>query len=463
MTHIDVLQVELNRDHLSQIKKKLDSKNKLFADKRYLESLGPPIKIIGREKQAEKILEYLYSPKNGISSPFVSVYGKSGTGKSTVTKYVCENISDTASYCFVNLRRAKTNFECANLILEELDESKVKAYEGINHAFSKIEKKIQETLVLEKQNNFVLILDEFDVIFSDVRSRPTNFVYKLLDVVERLRTKGFFLCIVAISNSSLSDYSLDDRVKSRMDNCEVFFPPYTEEEILQILYDRAKKAFVKKQSSKVLGKCAKLCSQENGDCRRALHLLRLAGDLAKNNTISLNDVKNAYKKLDSDKLNMILDTVTPHQKFLLASFAKILLFSPREYYSTKEIFSWYQNLCGESDQQPLSYSRVFSLLVDLENTGIIYSKKNSDGRHGYHKFYKLTYEYDLVGSIIDMDWWWSQKDEKARNEIWNKIMKDALKDPRKEEQINSRLAIARNKFMNSDYSWSKTKFVKLRI
>jgi len=450
MTHIDVLQVELNKEEISQIKHHLDSKNRIFSDKRFLESLGPPISIIGRKKLAEKILEFLYVPKNGIAAPFVSVYGKSGTGKSTVTKYVCENLSDLTSSVFVNLRKAKTNFGCANLILEELDCSAVKPHEGINHAIDKMENKIYDTLLLEKKHNFVLILDEFDIVFSDVRSRPTDFVYKLLDMVERLRMRGCNLCIVAISNSSLSDYSLDDRVKSRMDNYEVFFPPYTESEILQILQNRAKKAFVKKQSNKVLEKCANLSSEESGDCRRALQLLRLAGELAKGDVVQLDDVINAYEKSDSDKLDMILESVTIHQKYLLASFAQASLFSPKEYYLTREIYERYQGLCGDSNQRPLSSRRVFDLLADLENTGIISSKTRSSGRHGYHNFYKLTYDYRLVGWIINKMWWNAQMEEKEKDEIWEQIKENTL-NPKKTEETKRMMDIARGKFYKRFY------------
>ena len=450
MAHIDVLQVELNKEEISQMKHHLDSKNRIFSDKRYLESLGPPISIVGRKKLAEKILEFLYVPKNGIAAPFVSVYGKSGTGKSTVTKYVCENLSDLASSVFVNLRKTKTNFGCANLILEELDCSAVKPHEGINHAIDKIESKIFDTLLLEKKHNFVLILDEFDIVFSDVRSRPSDFVYKLLDMVERLLMRGCNLCIVAISNSSMSDYSLDDRVKSRMGNYEVFFPPYTESKILQIIQDRAKKAFVKKPSNKVLEKCANLSSEESGDCRRALQLLRLAGELANGDVVQLDDVINAYEKSDSDKLDMILESVTAHQKFLLASFAQASLFLQKEYYTTREIYERYQGLCGDSTKRPLSSRRVFDLLADLENTGIISSKTRSSGRHGYHNFYKLTYDYRLVGWIINKDWWNAQMEEKEKDEFWEKITKES-QNPKKTEETKRRMHIARGKYIKRFY------------
>jgi len=435
------------------MKQQLDSKNQIFLEKRYLESLGPPITIVGRKKQAKNLLEFLYVSEKSFSAPFVSVYGKSGTGKSTVVKFVCDTLTD-CSFIFVNLRKAKTNFGCANLILDELDCSPVKSHEGINKAIDKIESKITENLTLDKKHNFILILDEFDVIFSDVRSHPSDFVYRLLNIIERIRINGYNLCIVAVSNSSLSDYVLDDRVKSRMDHCEVFFPPYAENEILQILHDRAKHAFVKKPSVKVLEECAKLSGAESGDCRRALQLLCLAGQSAKENVVTIDDVKKAYKKLDTDTLDLILETVTIHQKILLASLAQATLWIEKEFYSTKYIFEIYQSLCSDSHLISLSYRRAFDLLAELENSGVIISKTHSSGRHGYHNYYKITYDYRLVGWIIDKNWWASLMGEKERAEIWEAMKKKAL-DPKKERETAEKISIARKKYIDRFYGETK--------
>ena len=100
--------MELNKDEISQMKQQLDSKNQIFLEKRYLESLGPPITIVGRKKQAKNLLEFLYVSEKSFSAPFVSVYGKSGTGKSTVVKFVCDTLTD-CSFIFVNLRKANKN------------------------------------------------------------------------------------------------------------------------------------------------------------------------------------------------------------------------------------------------------------------------------------------------------------------------------------------------------------------
>jgi len=420
------LQVELSKTKIYSMRHELDLTSSVFAEKGYLESLGPPRSLIGREVEAKQLLEHVYVKKGNFTTPFVSVYGKSGTGKSSIVKTVCTNLNDKVSFSFVNLRKARTNFECANLILTTLDASTVKSYEGINKAIEQIEERILETLIRDKKDHFILVLDEFDVIFSDVRARPSDFVYKLLNIAESLGVKGYFLCIVVISNSTLDDFVLDERVKSRMGNYEIFFAPYRKKEIFSILRDRSKRAFTKKIDYKVLHYCAQLSGEESGDCRKALELLRTAGEIAKGKKVTVSHVDKAAKQLDNDKLDMILETVTPHQLLLLAAMAKLTMQDQRDEHSTNEIYETYQSILPCPKLKPLSYRTVFNLLSELENTGILIVRTHSKGRHGYRNYYRLTVHYDLIGWNIDPDWWMSERGMKERMEIFENIKKEVF-------------------------------------
>jgi len=111
--------VELTTEKIAELRQKIQKQNSVFKDKRYLDSLILPSKIIGREKQAEQLIKYLDTLSQGLIVPLISVYGRSGSGKSTIVRFVCQNLPDISS-AFVNLRKSKTIFGCANLILAEL-------------------------------------------------------------------------------------------------------------------------------------------------------------------------------------------------------------------------------------------------------------------------------------------------------------------------------------------------------
>ena len=143
---IYVLPVELSKKKIVEIRKKIEQKNSIFAQKRYLDSMILPSKIIGRETETEKLLSNIMSLRDGFVVPFVFVYGRSGSSKSTVIKFVCENLSDLISFRFVNLRKTKTVFGCANMILGNLGEKSLSSAQGLNKAVDCMQSQIEKAL-----------------------------------------------------------------------------------------------------------------------------------------------------------------------------------------------------------------------------------------------------------------------------------------------------------------------------
>ena len=110
----------MDKQDVKRIFAEVEKENLLFANKTFLDNLTLPSKIIGRERKAKELIRFLLGYKQGVVVPFVSVYGRSGSGKSAIVKFVCGNLDEDVSYAFVNLRKARTVFGCANLILAEL-------------------------------------------------------------------------------------------------------------------------------------------------------------------------------------------------------------------------------------------------------------------------------------------------------------------------------------------------------
>ncbi|MDH3311920.1 MAG: hypothetical protein OEM28_02085 [Nitrosopumilus sp.] len=167
------------------------------------------------------------------------------------------------------------------MVLAELGESNMKNAQGISLAIETIGDAVAKLLgESERKNLFVLVLDELDALFLDQRGNPSDFIYKLVVLEERFHEKGHLMCIVGISNNVMTEFDLDDRVRSRIGSSEVFFEAYSEKDVLGILRDRAKSAFSGKVDSAVLEYCAAMSSSEHGDARRAVDLLRSAAEIA---------------------------------------------------------------------------------------------------------------------------------------------------------------------------------------
>lgn len=391
--------------NLAKIVSKVQKEDAFFSKKVYLDPLALPSKVIGREKQAEELVRYLLGYKHGFVAPLISIYGRSGSGKSTITRFVCENLHDI-SYCFVNLRKAKTIFGCANLILAEMGEPNLKSAQGINTAVEKMSDAIEKKLRKEKKKLHVIVLDEFDVLFYDKRGNPSDFIYKLIVLEENLRQKGFLVSVISISNNVLSDYEIDDRVKSRIGTTEIFFEPYFGEGVLEILRERAKDAFAKEIDDSVLQYCANLSSLEHGDARRAIDLLRVAAGMAskKGEVITKAHVDKASDELQRDRVEKVLEASSHHFKLVCVSLAKLAYFSNESWHATSSLYKQYCSLIPK-DQKQLTNRRVSELLTELVNTGLATSQTLSKGRHGYGTQYKLTVSPDVVGKTCFPDWW----------------------------------------------------------
>jgi cell division control protein 6 len=393
----------LNKKEISNIISKIEQEGSIFAKKASLDSLSFPSKIIGRKDQTEKLIRYLLDYKQGYVVPYVSVYGRSGSGKSVVVRFVCDNI-DEISYSFVNLRQAKTVFGAANLILAELGVSNLKSAQGINLAVDVIGKEIESVLQKAKKKLFVLVLDELDVIFYDKRGKPSDFIYKLVVLGENLKKKGFLLCIIGISNNVLSEYELDDRVKSRIGSSEIFFGPYSKSDVLDILKDRAREAFSKKIDRNVLEYCAEISSAEHGDARRAIDLLRIAAELASSDDLGKQHVDAASDELQKDRISQTLSSASYHLKLVCGAIARITFLTGEPWHSTSVLYNQYTKIVQKGTKL-LSYRRISDLLTDIENTGLVTSQTSSKGRHGYGSSYKLVVSPEIVGKTVSEEWW----------------------------------------------------------
>src|SRR5688500_17970191 len=136
----------MDKQILKRISAEVEKENLLFANKAFLDNLTLPSEIIGRERRAKELVRFLLGYKQGLVVPFVSVYGRSGSGKSMIVKFICENLNEDISYAFVNLRKARTVFGCANLILAELGQPSLKSAQGINTAIQHISNAIEQRL-----------------------------------------------------------------------------------------------------------------------------------------------------------------------------------------------------------------------------------------------------------------------------------------------------------------------------
>lgn len=166
----------------------------------------------------------------------------------------------------------------------------------------------------------------------------------------------------------------------------MFFSTYNALQLQEILKERSKHAFKKGVlENGVIQKCAAFAAREHGDARRALDLLRVAGELAdreSNKRVKIDHVDLANEKMDRDK---IIDVVQTAPKQFQLTLLSIMLLSENKDIAkifTGEVYNVYHDLCQKSKIEILTQRRVSDLIGEIDMLGLINATVISKGRHG---------------------------------------------------------------------------------
>ena len=232
-----------------------------------------------------------------------------------------------------------------------------------------------------------------------VKKTGKDILYQLTRANERLKSGS--LTFVGISNDLTFKERLDPRVLSTLGEEEIVFTTYSVEQIKKILEDRIEKAFVKNAVEEAaLNLCSALAGREHGDARRAIDLLRVAGEIAEREqktTINENHIQLARNKIEENKEVTALQSFPLHEKLLIIAAMK------NSELATGEIYTAYKGLCQAVRQHELTQRRVTQMLSEIELSGIISGRIVHQGIHGNTKKYKLTIPRETVKDTFKDD------------------------------------------------------------
>ncbi|MBN2141754.1 ORC1-type DNA replication protein [Candidatus Woesearchaeota archaeon] len=382
----------------------------LFKDKKVLQSMYIPDEINHRDDQITHIANIL-APSLKMEKPSnVFIYGKTGTGKTLSMKYLADQMATLAynkkipiKIVYLNCKLKKVADTEYRLIAQlarefgkEIPPTGLPTDEVYNSFFKVLD---------EEERIIILILDEIDQL---IKKAGDELIYNLTRINSELKKSQ--TSIVGISNDLLFSNNLDPRVKSSLSEEEVIFPPYNALQLQDILQRRAKEAFKDETLSEgVIQKCAAYAAREHGDARRALELLRVAGELAErkgNKQIAITEIDEAEDTIEKDR---ILELVKNHPKQFQATLYSILLNkkdSKFNFIQTGDVYDTYRDLCNKAGLRPLTQRRVSDIIAELDMLGIINAKVISKGRLGRTRdisFQLPSYMEQNIRKILEED------------------------------------------------------------
>jgi archaeal cell division control protein 6 len=360
-------------------------KESVFMDKAALQLAFIPENIPHRDELCEQIATII-APALKLERPSnLFIYGKTGTGKTLCTKAVANQLMAIAKQQSIPLHTVYINCKLKNVadteyrLIVSLARELGKPLPSTGLPTDDIYKAFYSAVDSEKQF-LLLILDEIDQIS---KRAGDNVLYTLTRGNETLKNSQ--ICVIGISNDLLFVDNLDPRVKSSLSEEEILFPPYNALQLQDVLLDRSAIAF-KKDSIEpgVIEKCAAFAAREHGDARRALELLRVAGEIADrkgSSKVNISDVDAAEEKIDRDK---IVDLIVTQPKQAQVTLYAIITVSNGEnkFIFTGEVYELYKKYCAQTGLRPLTQRRVSDILSELDMLGIITARVISKGRYG---------------------------------------------------------------------------------
>jgi cell division control protein 6 len=411
---------------------------KIFKNRDALDSWYIPEELPHRDSQIKNIAEKTACSLLGDTPPSFLCYGMTGTGKTATIRYVSQKLAQQNSeikswWIYINCNIVSTPYRILAHIYNTISREEKIPPTGLPKDI--IFKNLLGLLDLKVGNSICfLVLDEIDILVD--KRGGNEILYDLTRINENLDYCK--TCLIGISNKLKFRENLDPRIISSLGEEHIVFPSYDASELRDILYDRAKVAFhegVLKEE--VIPLCAALAAKENGDARKALQLLRKAGELAErsqNKIVIEKYVDKAQGELENDHIMEYIRGMPLQAQLILASIYLISRFSPDHIIISGDIYDVHSEIRAMiPGVRELTKRRISDYINELALAGIITANVKSMGHYGRTKIINLDLdlklienafsEIDKIQSIMNYKPIFLQTDKvKLKNNIFKKLI-----------------------------------------
>jgi cell division control protein 6 len=293
-------------------------------------------RIVGRDEQLQEVTKMLRVALGDNRPPNLFLYGPSGTGKSLITKAVCNNISRICESRDIEFGTIEVN-------CQDLDTLGVAVYEltqqaadlaGVDvevpkHGVSTKEKWDELYRIVNKHfDSVVFVLDELDMLVGR-RDKQEPAFSRLLYQLSRARANDeltAYISVVAISNDTRMMESVGSRALSSFTPEDVHFDDYDADQLQAILRRRQDAFHEGVVDEEVIPLAAAFAAQTHGDARKAIDLMRVAGELAERESddgVRAEHVRAAQQKVEKNRVLEVVRGISTQKKLCLYATAAV--------------------------------------------------------------------------------------------------------------------------------------------
>nr|WP_254547263.1 orc1/cdc6 family replication initiation protein [Halomarina sp. BND7] len=379
---------------IEQMLLEFDEQNRLIRDRSLLDPthVVEEDRIVGRDEQLQEVTKMLRVALGDNRPPNLFLYGPSGTGKSLITKAVCNNINRICESRDIRFGTIEVN-------CQDLDTLGVAVYELASRAADKagVEVEVPKYGVATKEKwdelyriineNFdsaVFVLDELDMLVGR-RDKKEPAFSRLLYQLSRAGANDELtahISVVAISNDTKMMESVGSRALSSFTPEDVHFDDYDANQLQAILRRRKDAFFDDVIDEDVIPLAAAFAAQTHGDARKAIDLIRVAGELAEregDDRICEEHVREAQDKVEKNRVLEVVRGISTQKKLCLYATAAVAAETADGSARSTTGYRVYQFLTDSLDTDQYHQETYVNKMKELTTYSLVEFERRSHG------------------------------------------------------------------------------------
>jgi cell division control protein 6 len=365
-------------------------------------------RIVGRDDEIRSVAEEIGAVVRDDPPNNVMIFGKTGTGKSLVSRHVADRAKSAArsndvdcGTVYVDCSEADTETRATRQIATDLQEATGYDQRIPLRGVGTMEYYQHIWRILDRYYDaLIVILDEIDKLTN------SNILMQFSRAREANKTDSY-IGVIGISNKIQYKETLDERIDSSFGHRELFFHPYDATQLQEIMRNRKDAFQPGVLASGAIELCAALAAKKHGDARKAIDILKEAGELARRNgdsTVIDDHIRRAQDIAEINRVEELTSGGTVHAKLALYSLASLIITGEEDTYSTRRVYERYEQVCELVGYDSVTENGLYKQLKEQAFLGVIESNKTGGGRsQGSYLLHRLVTDPTHIVKAVRRD------------------------------------------------------------